>query len=78
MKICIKISGDFIQQDDLEKIIEWDCPFLPRVDEDIFLDEFIKDLPKEYSDIWRVWSVDWQYTEKYGIYPKIWVKHCDE
>ena len=79
MKICIEISAEFIRQDDLQKIIEWDCPILPRVDENIFLDDFIKDLPKEYSDnLWRVWSIDWMVNEENGICPKIWVQHCEE
>lgn len=79
MKVCIEIDGDFIEQDNLQKFIEWDCPIFPRVNENIFLDEFIKDLPKEYLGIlWRVWSIDWQYIETYGICPKIWVQHCEE
>ncbi len=76
MKIMFEIDGSHIGGDELQRLVEWNGPFLPRAGESIFIDEIIDTLPEKIKgNMWHIWSVDWRFHKEKGIYPTLWLEH---
>ena len=77
--IVVKLMfGDNLRNlDELEAVISWPIPFIPRIGELLLdVESLSHEIPSEYGNcMWEVWSVDYR---RDGLYmPVIWLNDIE-
>lgn len=80
MKLVLKLDANGDDLIDQDYTIEWPLSVIPRVGEQLFIDELIPSKPAFFvrDILWEVWSVDYRWVESENtIVPHLWMQDVE-